>query len=836
MFIRFFGARDFFALALGAALLLTGVTQGAAQSSASIHNEQLTIAVNAHDGSYSIRAKGLEQLVLVARVGAEIDHHWVRSNEYPKRIAEETTFQDELGSGHAIRSTYSGLAGKPDLVVVVRLYDQHAYGDVEVTVRNTTGKTLSVQAIRSLEAVGQDMVNLGGREGADRVLSDSFSEDRPNMRILDLAQAPEGMHRGVGSQLIYNQESKQSLLLATLTSRRLLNILHLRVENASGGEPKIASYTVDSTGTTEIEVGESLQKAPPEDQIALSLPIEPGKELASERLLFAAGNDYHAQLEAFGNAIRILHQARVAAQNPIGWWSWTAFYGGITEAPTLTNLRWQAQNLKDLGYRFFFIDEGYQYARGEYTTPNAAQFPDGMRYVGRQVCQQGLAFGIWTAPFEVTARAWVYEHHKNWLVHNAQGKPIQIGFVGRGTTDPIFALDTTHPDAQAYLRLTYRTLTRDWGVRLIKMDFMDDSAIEGFRYRPNTTALEAQRLGLQIIRAAVGEDVILDKDGSPMLNPVGIADAGRISVDTGHAFVASRDADPGIAARYYMNRNWFTSDPDAFTVAAQQMTPGWHTARNPLSMDDAEVSIALAAVSGGMFELGDDLPLLSAQPERLALVKNPDLLQMAKLGRVSLPLDLMTYRPEDEIPSVFLLREDGRLAMLSVFNWTEGARSHTFTLADLGLPEGDAYQASDIFDGSKAVELAGGRLTLDGQPAHSVRMIKIIDASVAAAPPAITTEVPSSAQTGAVVEFSAAAKTEGVPAITYHWDFGDGTSEDGARVSHAFTEPASYNVRLKVEGVDGVATEQSFSITVSGKMNSGFALPNNRRYVEKDEP
>jgi len=812
-----------------------GVTQGAAQQNASIHNDQLTVYVNTHNGSYSIRAKGSEQAVLVAQVGAEVDHQWVRSSEYPKQLVEESTFQDELGSGHAIRITYSGLARKTDMLLVLRLYDQHAYGDVEVTVRNTTGKALSIQAIRNLEAAGKDLVNLGGRQAADRVLSDSFSEDRPNLQIFDLGKAPDGMHRGVGSQLIYNQESKQSLLLATLTSRRLLNILHLHVENVPGGEPKITSYTVDSTGTTEIEVGESLKQAPQEDRIDLSLPLEAGEELASERMMFAVGADYHAQLEAYGDAIRILHRARTTAHNPIGWWSWTAFYGGITEAPTLTNLRWQSQNLKDLGYKFFFIDEGYQYARGEYATPNAAQFPDGMRYVGHQVCNQGLTFGIWTAPFEVTARAWVYEHHKDWLVHNAQGKPIQIGLVGRGTTDPIFVLDTTNPGAQEYLRQTYRILTKDWGVRLVKMDFMDDSAIEGFHYRPNTTALEAQRIGLQIIREAVGEDVLLDKDGSPMLNPVGIVDAGRISIDTGHAFFATREADPGIAARYYMHRNWFVSDPDAFTVAAQHLPPGWHTAKNPISRDDGEVSIALAAVSGGMFELGDDMPLLSAQPDRLALVKNADLLQMAKLGRASLPLDLMTYRPEDEIPSVFLLKEDRRLAILTVFNWTDGARSHNFTLADWGLPEGDTYQASDIFDSGKAVDLAGGRLTLDGQRAHTVRMIKIIDTSVAAAPPMIAADVPPSAQTGAVVKFSAAAKAEGAPAITYHWDFGDGTSEEGAQVNHAFTEPASYTVRLKVEGADGVASEQTFPMTVSGEMKSSFDLPNNRRYVEKDK-
>jgi hypothetical protein len=55
------------------------------------------------------------------------------------------------------------------------------------------------------------------------------------------------------------------------------------------------------------------------------------------------------------------------------------------------------------------------------------------------------------------------------------------------------------------------------------MDFMDTTAIEGYYHRPNTTALEAQRIGLQVIRDTVGDDVILDKDGSPMLNPVGIS-------------------------------------------------------------------------------------------------------------------------------------------------------------------------------------------------------------------------------------------------------------------------------------------------------------------------
>ena len=46
---------------------------------------------------------------------------------------------------------------------------------------------------------------------------------------------------------------------------------------------------------------------------------------------------------------------------------------------------------------------------------------------------------------------------------------------------------------------------KEWGIRYIKMDFMDDSAIEGFFYKPDTTAMEAQRIGLGIIRETVGD-------------------------------------------------------------------------------------------------------------------------------------------------------------------------------------------------------------------------------------------------------------------------------------------------------------------------------------------
>ena len=526
---------------------------------------------------------------------------------------------------------------------------------------------------------------------------------------------------------------------------------------------------------------------------------------------------------------RQLHHSRVSSDNLLGWWSWTAYYTKITQGTALTNAQWLAEHLKGLGYDYFHFDLGYGYSRGEYATPNASQFPRGMLDLTHRICRLGLEVGVWTAPFEVGERAWIYEHHKDWLVHNAHGDPISIGDAEEVKGERLFVLDVTHPDAQEYLRQTYRTLVREWGARYIKLDFMDNTAIEGYYHRPNTTALEAQRIGLEIIRKTVGEDVLLDKDGSPMLNPVGLVDEGRISQDTGHTFLRSKEAGPGIAARYYMHRNFFITDPDAFTVSRQLLEE--RTIEAPVTLNEAQVSIALAAVSGGMFEIGDDLPVLGSDPERLALVRNPDLLAMAKLGQAALPLDLLTYADKDEQPSVFLLRQDQRQSILAVFNWTEQSSSHAFTFSDLKFATGHSYKLSDSLALDQAVAMDHETLRLENQPAHSVRMIKIIDTSIPAAAPSITFQLPTQARIGEEIKLSSIVSKNGVPALAYHWDFGDGVVADGAILTHAYTAAGNYTVRFAAEGLDGKPAEKTFSIAVSGPV----ILSPPRRYSEPRE-
>jgi len=783
-----------------------------------IENSALLVSINANTGAYTVREK-IGPVRLTSDVAAKVNGKWLHSADYPGHAVSSSAATADTPQ---FTIAHSGLAGQPDLVCSVRLHSDPAYAEVAVTVRNTTQKPLEVQGIRAIEIRDPRLLDLGAPASNLRILSDSFSEDRPAMAIHDFGDSTDGLYRGVGSQLLYNRHSKQSLFVGALSSEKWLTMLRLHAPQS-----KISAYEVESAGTTELETDNSLQTSSPEDRVELSLPVAPGATISSENVMLALGPDYHAQLEAYGRIIRDLHHARVTLPSLIGWWSWTAYYFGLNQGAALTNAQLLAEHLKDFGYNFFHIDEGYQYARGEYTTENATTFPDGMKAFEAKVQHLGLSPGIWTAPFEVSERSWVYQNHKDWLVQNLHDQPIHAGFVindpeRKRQLDALYMLDTTNPGAQNYLRETYATLARDWGIRYIKLDFMDDSAIEGRRYRPNTTAMEAQRIGLQVIREAVGEGVILDKDGSVMLNPVGLVDSGRISQDTGHTFESSHDAATGVAARYYMNRNFYVSDPDAFTVSRQTVDEQeWHGGKRSLSLDEARVSIALSAVSGGMFEIGDDLPTLFADPDRVALVENHDLINMARLGRASVPVDLMTYAAEDTMPSIFVLHESKRQSVVTIFNWTERERQHQLQLADLGLPTGGSIEVVDLFGdkGPFRPDITSVALTL---APRAVRMFKVIDHSIPAAAPQVNAHIPEHASVGQPTVFSAETEANSVAAIDYRWDFGDGASSSGAEVRHTFTHAGNFTIHLVADGIEGVPFDKTQEISVSGSFDSTF--------------
>ena len=69
---------------------------------------------------------------------------------------------------------------------------------------------------------------------------------------------------------------------------------------------------------------------------------------------------------------------------------------------------------------------------------------------------------------------------------------------------------------------------------------------------------------------------------------------------------------------------------------------------------------------------------------------------------------------------------------------------------------------------------------------------------------------------GGSANFSGAASVDpNGSLVSYHWDFGDGGTGDGASVAHTFAQDGAFTVRLTVTDNDGLTDTATFAVTVA---------------------
>ncbi|KKD05514.1 glycoside hydrolase family 36 protein [Streptomyces sp. WM6386] len=247
---------------------------------------------------------------------------------------------------------------------------------------------------------------------------------------------------------------------------------------------------------------------------------------------------------------------------PTVWCSWYEYFTQVTEDDIHENLR--AMDTLELPIDVVQIDDGYQKALGDWLTLSG-------RFRSRQdiadaIRARGRRAGIWTAPFLVDPASDLAAEHPDWLVKNLDG-----GFLhaGRNWGHDLSVLDTTHPEAAAYLTDVFRTLRAE-GYDYFKVDFLYAGALEGVRHS-DADPLTAYRQGIELIREAIGEDAYLLGCGAPLLASIGLFDAMRVSPDTApHRRPEADDysqpgQDPaeftGVGRQWQHGRFW-VNDPD----------------------------------------------------------------------------------------------------------------------------------------------------------------------------------------------------------------------------------------------------------------------------------
>lgn len=402
--------------------------------------------------------------------------------------------------------------------------------------------------------------------------------------------------------------------------------------------------------------------------------LAPGETLEAEPLLVVLAPEQVA-LDTYVAAVRGAMAPRVPARSPSVWCSWYYYFTRVAEKDILNAARGLAGQPIDV----IQLDDGYQTAVGDWLSLNA-RFPHGLAWLAEQVRTEGYTPGIWLAPFVALRRSKLFREHPGWFVKGPNGRPVRAGW-NPGWRDVYYALDTTHPEVEAWLTSLVQTLV-GWGYRYLKLDFLYGAAAAGARYDAQVTRAGALRRGLEIIRKAAGDEVFLLGCGSPMMPAVGLVDAMRVGPDVAPDWrfkffgLPILGREPGVASarnalvtamgRQWMHGRFWINDSDSAILRDRE---------SHLTAEEARLVATVGGLSGGVFSFSDPPSALS--PERRGWLRR--LLPVVRTG-----FEPVSYL-EEPIPTLSVARDGDWLVLLAA-NGNHRGRTLEVKFAQLGLP------------------------------------------------------------------------------------------------------------------------------------------------------
>ncbi|MGB9722764.1 MAG: alpha-galactosidase [Chloroflexia bacterium] len=597
--------------------------------------------------------------------------------------------EDRQGRGYLLTVTCAD-GRRPALEFRATLYDSSPLLVLEVALHNTLAEPIAVSVLQPLE-LDPDW---GGRISLGRPLSGFYSAGwqswSPAVWRPAHARAPHPhlgplttpMH-GVSSPFPARPGCFQADLVGVLTSAE--------------GPALLAGLltTADQFGRFQAR----LSRAQARLTLACSadgMPLSPGERLSSERTALLLADSRERPLEAYAEALGKEMEAIIGEEVPRGWCSWTAFYQDLTEEDVRRQVEWLARHREELPVEVIQVDDGWERAIGDWTANE--RFPHGMAHLAEEIRQAGFRPGLWLAPFIVHPRSQLAKAHPEWLLRDERGRPVNAGY---GWGDFCSGLDLTHPEVQDWLRRLIASVAQEWGYTYLKLDFLYAAALPARRYRPDVTRAQALRRGLEIIREVAGEQAFLLGCGCPLGPAVGLVDGMRIGTDVSPnwrprqglitplvrgdpTFPATASCLRNTLTRSWMHRRLWLNDPDALIL---------RRANNRLTPAEVRSLLTVAALSGGLWMLGDDLPSLEEERRVWAALGLPP-----HRGGMDIP-DLLRR----EVPEQVVLERSGPWGqgrLVALFNWGERPAEHVLEAPALGLPADRSWHGHEFWSGS----------------------------------------------------------------------------------------------------------------------------------------
>lgn len=350
------------------------------------------------------------------------------------------------------------------------------------------------------------------------------------------------------------------------------------------------------------------------------IQLAPGEQAVLEEFYCDSAPSREKLLDRLAEKIEVNHPRRRGFDRPpMGWCSWYSYGPSVTVPDVRRNLDWIVANAPEL--RYIQIDDGYQPWMGDWLETGKS-FGGDVKGVLHKVRARGFEPAIWLAPFVASPESQLFRDHPDWFVKNDSGEPLrsdQVGF-GGWRLGPWYVLDGTHPEAQAFLEQTIRTMRVEWGCSYFKLDALYWGAIrQGRFYDAKATKIEAYRRGMAAILRGAGDAYVLGCN-HPIWASFGLLDGSRSSNDIQRHWTSIQECGRETLARGWQNGRLWWNDPDCALLGPEltRGADGNPRAARELPPNEVLFHAAVLHASGGALLSGDDLTLLT--PASLALL------------------------------------------------------------------------------------------------------------------------------------------------------------------------------------------------------------------------
>jgi alpha-galactosidase len=435
------------------------------------------------------------------------------------------------------------------------------------------------------------------------------------------------------------------------------------------------------------------------------LELAPGQSWELEEFTCMHGPDHNLLLTQLAQRIEHHHPRLPVAATPTGWCSWYYYGPDARETDIFANL--EAITCQQLPLTYVQIDDGFQSAMGDWLTAGEL-FPQGMPWLCQQIRERGCEPAIWIAPFIAEASSQLLREHPDWFVHDEDGKPLpsdRLSFGGwrRG---PWYMLDGTHPGAQDYLELVFRTMRQEWGCHYFKLDALMWGALSGgSHYDSSATCIEAYRQGMQAILRGAGEASFILGCNAPMWPSLGVVHGMRVSGDIARSWEIISSVARECFLRNWQHQRLWINDPDCVVLENRPfdltVDPGGKKKRRPpATLDEFLFHATAIYASGGMVLSGDNLASLSDE-------------KLATLRKLLPPTD-QPASFDDASCRIGRIESEDHLK-LCLFNWDD-------TPSDMTVALPGSYLVHDFWTGEELGQHQQ-MLQIRGLAAHAARLL-----------------------------------------------------------------------------------------------------------------